>query len=695
MNPADLRSPRLASLALLACLIAPWSVARAQVAPLSITWSTGEQDPPEALLSLDSDDDDDDGVPDLAEAASLDASRDNEVARVVVRGASTGAVRVTVEGGARVLTAAGLVREATVPVTNGRAEVALVGVAASATARDAAVTFTAGAATRRVELTVAAVSALDGANTLLRPHRDAVGPSHEITTSETLPRAATWGEASTDPDNVRVEVWDPGSASVGRARVESLGTPASIALEANALRGQLSDLSLARPATGVPLRSRFVRLVGDDLDLRAPGVQGQTLLVGLRDRLRVRYQRPGVAGEATTDIGVGRPGNEDGPLAARRARWHIIVLRQRGDRTGPVVGNDDAGAMRIARRQVEISNEIYVQCAMTWGDPARADVSIVEPPHDALLSVSDNDGFSAAGGVIRVQVNGTAVGPVRQVPGWRPVETARALAAAIRARGFSVRVSENPRTDYGAWGSADLIARDRQGRLATFSPVAGAALSTDARQSVTVGRVDLADGIDEFNNLNSASGTLEERSLVKPLADDDPSSIELFVINRFARGTRIGEAFVEGAAGAIVNGLLIDRAGISAEREAWTQSHEAGHILLDQPWHPDNMGPDRPWLLMDADASLAAVTGPKRLTAEECARIHQQSGVDAVPSILSRYDVAHPSPRAVEFVAWPREALYPRDAPPSASGATPNTRSASAQRAADPTAAEVGVTLRE
>ncbi len=179
-----------------------------------------------------------------------------------------------------------------------------------------------------------------------------------------------------------------------------------------------------------------MRLVGDDLDLRAPGVQGQTLLVGLRDRVRVRYQRPGVAGEATRDIGVGRPGNEDGPLAARRARWHIIVLRQRGDRVGPVVGNDDAGAMRIARRQVEISNEIYVQCAMTWGDPARADVSIVEPPHDALLSVSDNDGFSAAGGVIRVQVNGTAVGPVRQVPGWHPVETARALAAAIRARGL-------------------------------------------------------------------------------------------------------------------------------------------------------------------------------------------------------------------------------------------------------------------
>jgi hypothetical protein len=212
---------------------------------------------------------------------------------------------------------------------------------------------------------------------------------------------------------------------------------------------------------------------------------------------------------------------------------------------------------------------------------------------------------------------------------------------------------------------------------------------------VTVGRVDLLDGIDEFNNLNSASGTLEERALIKPLTDDDPSTIDLFMINRFARGTRIGEAFVEGATGAIVNGLLIDRAGISAEREAWTQSHEAGHILLDQPWHPDNMGPDRPWLLMDADASLPAVTGPKRLTADECARIHQQSGVGTVPSILARYDVARPSARAAEFVAWPREALYPRGDASTAPSAPGGPRPAEPARAPDPTAAEVGVTLRE
>lgn len=665
----------------------------AQGSPWALQWNGADVTQPEALLSLDHDDDNDDGVPDLAELPAPDPAVDDEVARLTVRGVTAGAVRVTAAGGVRLVTREGLATEGLVPVLRGAAELRLVGVATSRTPRDASVTLAAGGVTRRLEVTVGAAALLRGDNGVLYGSRHAVGISHEVTTSPSLPRTSTWSSASDDLDNVRVELWDPGAPLSGRARVEALGTAVSVGVRAGGLRAQVSEVALARPDAEAPMRSRFLRLVGDDVDVRAPGVQGQTLLVGLRDRVRVRYQRVDAAGELTTDLRVGRPGNEDGVLAARRARWRLVVLRQRG--AGPVVGNDEAGALAIARRQVEISNEVYLQCAVTWGDPMTARVDIVEPARDALLSVGDNDGLAAAGGAARFLANNIAVGPVRALPGWRPVDTARALAAALRAAGFTARVTTNARTDYGAFGSADVTAHDRAGRPVSFAAIGASAISTDARQTVTVGRVDLGDGVDEFNNLNSASGTLEERALIKPLTDGDAGTIDLFVINRFARGTRIGEAFVEGAAGAIFNGLLVDRAGISAEREAWTQSHEAGHILLDQPWHPDNTGPDRPWLLMDADASLAAVTGPKRLTAEECARIHQQSGVDAVPSILSRYDVAHPSPRAVEFVAWPREALYPRDAPPSASGATPNTRSASAQRAADPTAAEVGVTLRE
>src|SRR4051812_39311995 len=56
--------------------------ALAQTAPPSLTWSTGETDPVEAVVGLDDDDDNDDGVPDLAETPAPDASRDDDVVRV-------------------------------------------------------------------------------------------------------------------------------------------------------------------------------------------------------------------------------------------------------------------------------------------------------------------------------------------------------------------------------------------------------------------------------------------------------------------------------------------------------------------------------------------------------------------------------------------------------------------------------------
>lgn len=50
--------------------------------------------------------------------------------------------------------------------------------------------------------------------------------------------------------------------------------------------------------------------------------------------------------------------------------------------------------------------------------------------------------------------------------------------------------------------------------------------------------------------MNSASGTLEERTLMSLSPTTTRLTIELVVINRFTRQTRIGEAFVEGDGGA-------------------------------------------------------------------------------------------------------------------------------------------------
>jgi hypothetical protein len=635
--------------------------ASAQVRALSIRWSTGEANPSRAIIGLDADDDDDDGVPDMLSAVMPSVSRDDDQAAVSIELDARGPLRVETHGGVRVIDAGGLLSANAEFSVAQRHTVRLVGVATSERADDARVVFVSGSVAAAVNVTVAAVVLLRGDNSIVWPHRDAVSVAHSVTNDDSLPRGLQWSARSGDPDDVRVELWDPGGPIAPTARLDAIVQHAAGILSVGSRRSTLRSLPLARDVDRSPFRSRFVRLVGDLTDAAAPGVQGQTLLVGLRDRVRASYQRPGVAGEAAFDVRVGRPGNEDGPLAARRARWRLITLRATPG-GHPVIGNDDDGASALLREQVTISNEIYLQCGITFGASSSYPVLIADPPRNSLLSVSDDVGLRAAGGEINLRVAGRSIGPIATRAGWTPLETAEAIGRAIVRAGLVARVTANRRTDYASEGSADVQARDAQGRWVAFEPVANVPMTTDRRQRLALGVVDLSDGLEEFQNMNSASGTLEERTLMKSLTDDDPTTIELVVVNRFTRATRIGEAFVEGDGGSILNALFLDRAGLSAQREAWTQSHEVGHILLDQPWHPDNLGPDRPWLLMDADASLAAVNGPKRLTLAECARIRAESGPLAVPSLLQRFDEARPSPRAAEFAQWPQRAPYARPA---------------------------------
>jgi hypothetical protein len=319
-------------------------------------------------------------------------------------------------------------------------------------------------------------------------------------------------------------------------------------------------------------------------------------------------------------------------------------MRQR-PRGSPVVGTDDASALAIAREQVAIANEVWIQCFIDFGRPEDADVALVDPPPPALLAIGDGDGLPAVGGgVIRMRVEGRAIRPVTTRARATPVQTALEVAEAIRAAGFRARVTENAAAEFGAGRSADVVVRTVQGQLARIEQDGTLPLSSDPRQSARIGLVDLADGITEFDNMTAASGTLEERALLKTVGDDDPTTIDIFVVNRFALGTRQGEAFIEGDGGAIVNMLILDRNGVRQQREAWTQAHEIGHVLLNQPYHPDNVGPDRPWLLMDADNSLGLVTGPKRLGWDECHRADIESGPRAVPALLGRLHVRTPRP---------------------------------------------------
>jgi hypothetical protein len=469
------------------------------------------------------------------------------------------------------------------------------------------------------------LSVLDFHNRPIDPRQSALHISRYVTNGETLPRTDDYHAESIADGDIRIEVDDADASDLGYAILESRTSR-------GVLRGSLR-VSLHRVTGSQHLRSAFVRLVGDAIDHHARGVDDRTLQVALRDQLIARYTNARGASEVALRVASRSDGNADD--AARAARLHIHILRVRPGGP-PVIGYDERSALSIMRAQVAAANEVWLQCDLSFGEPSEVAMEIVDPPTATLLAVGDDDGLPARGdGELRVQVGTQSVGPLRTHPGATPLETAQQLSAALRARGLYTQVSENLRTRSGAGASADVLVRHGDGSFVELSTdPAHPRLSTDSRQSVRIGAVDLSDGLQEFDNMTAQVGSLEERTLLKALSDDDPRSIDLFVVNEFTAATRQGEAFISDPQSPIVNSVVIDRNGLRHLPLAWTLAHEIGHVLMNDPLHPDNVGPDRPWLLMDADSGRGTVDGPKRLRREDCDRVRATSASARFPLLV-------------------------------------------------------------
>jgi hypothetical protein len=471
----------------------------------------------------------------------------------------------------------------------------------------------------------ASLGLLDARNAPLDADQDPLAISQLVTTGDTLSHAG-FSAVSAGLSDVRVEVRDPAFRGTSVAV-----TVESVAATSGGVRSRL-PLTAEREGASGPLRSGFIRIVGDETDRGARGAEGRTLRVALRDLVVVRY------GEHSQTYRVGRPGREPGAQAARLARLRVHVLR-RAPGDAPVIGESDGDALSLVRDQLRVANEIWLQCQVTFGDPSQVAIDVVDPPGPSLLAIGDRDGLPAkGGGELVFSLDGVRIGPLTTRALATPIETGRELQALIQMRGFYAELTENLKTRFGAGSSADLVIRRRDGTLATIAPFERNALSSDVRQKLAIGRVDLRDGLREFDNSTAQVGTLEERTLLKALSDDDPSTIDLFVVNRFEYATRQGEAFIASGQGPISNAVVIDRNGLRQAPLAWTLAHEIGHVLLDDPMHPDNVGPDRPWLLMDADNGRGTVNGPKRLRPEECARVRRVNA-NAKSPLLLPYDL--------------------------------------------------------
>lgn len=435
---------------------------------------------------------------------------------------------------------------------------------------------------------------------------------------------------------------DSGDSDALRFVVRGAGDdlPASLSLLSLGADGEpidvLKDLPLVTAACprgtapGVSCGSTSpIRAAADDIDRGHPLVKNRSIRAELGGALTVTSAR----GDKLQMIRVGGPrATLAGPIVRLRARLRVFLMRL-GPHGPPPLGGDDAEAIEVARAEVERANTLWGGCGVSFGPPAELEVRVVDPPAPHLLAIGCDHGFPASGGVIHVRVDGRDV-KVPVVAGARPAVVARAVAAALGAAGFTASISDNPVIGAGAFASSDVLVRRKGGALATIDAPASGPISTDATLTACLGRVDLEDGLQHFGDVDAIAGTVEERSLIKAFDDGDPGTLEIFLIPSFAGGGRIGESFISADGGSVRNVLIEDRAGIRAGRASFALAHELGHILLDDPGHPDDFGADTPTRLMDADAASSSAFGPRRLLVEECARAVRQSGPGAPVPLL-------------------------------------------------------------
>lgn len=431
-----------------------------------------------------------------------------------------------------------------------------------------------------------------------------------------------------DPDALRVVTTSPEGAQLGAIAVESLAADGTSLDTLRELRLTSTACDAGLPAGTTCSASAPLRLVVDEVDRGHPLVASRSLRaeVGgalvVRDAVGKKLQAIRVAGPRRSPVG---------PIGRHRLTIRPVVMRLTAN-GAPAVGGTDAGAVAALRQELALASATWGQCGITFGPVAQMDVRVVSPPPPYLVSIGDDVGLPAGGGEIRLRVEGRPA-VVTTKKGWSTRQVALELQRVVERLGARATLSENARIGPGATPSVDVAVRRADGQLGTVEIVS----SSDPTLSVTVGAVDLTDGLQHFGDTDSVAGTLEERALVKAVEDGDPRTIEVIVVPFFSGGGRIGESFIASDGSSMRNVVIIDRAGVRARRTSLTLAHELGHVILDEPGHPDDYGVDTPTLLMDSDASDSSPFGPRRITTDECGRAIRQSGPRARVPLLDEW----------------------------------------------------------
>ncbi|MCB9608380.1 MAG: hypothetical protein H6716_17460 [Polyangiaceae bacterium] len=489
--------------------------------------------------------------------------------------------------------------------------------------------------------------------TALRAYRVASGKwSAPVFAAVSRERPGGWGEGS-DDEAFSIGVRAPKGQLPKQLWLRSY-SPKPSQLD---VRGPLELKTSACPAPEADTEcavSDSLRLVSTVVDREHPKA-GLALRVELGGRVEVDVAEHRLPRSAPTELHVVGPGDTKQAARLGEVRLRVHVLRQ-GTAGSPAIGGTEDGAKRVIQRELRDSAALWSQCGLQL---KVEQLEVVDPPVTSLLSVGCEQGAPSSGGSLELNLGGKRLS-VRWPAGIDPRRVAQKIRAAIEQRGYRVELSDNGSTGHTELPTVDLMVREKRGAKPGAPVVLSALdephgdggrkrlLSDDATLPICLGEVSLRDGLDHFNDFNASSGTLEERSLIKALQDDDPGSIELFVVPSFVNSGRIGESFIYTAGASVRNVLIVDRAGIRAGSRSFVLAHELGHVLLDMPGHPDDFGVDDPGRLMDSDASEASIFGPRRLSAADCRRVWSQSGSGAPLPLIGEVSSGLPKQLLVE-----------------------------------------------
>ncbi len=373
-------------------------------------------------------------------------------------------------------------------------------------------------------------------------------------------------------------------------------------------------------SNGRSCRSPWLVLVADKDDLQRIEPPGRALRAAVGDRVEARV-RWGGGPSRSWAIGVGRPAGEDHPTSLRQLPLRMVVLADPASGR-PVVGGDEPGAKRVAQFQLSVLNEILAPCFIGVGAPETVEIVVEPAPGPCLLTVAEELGLPSGGGEIRLQVDNRRLGPWWIDRGLTPAQTAARLATYLVEEGLKAEVTINPKKPALAHATANVLVRAGNGGLARLSVWPDQRLSTDRQQPLTIGRVTLGDGIDTTDGSGLFGGSVEERTLILALGDGIAHTVDVFLINRFSISDRQGQSFVRASGSPLRNSLLVDWSALWRTRQSYTLAHEIGHILLDDPGHPDERGDERTELLMHSRSSSAR-RGPKRILPADCQKMRR------------------------------------------------------------------------